>query len=57
MGEGCKHVWTLGPFKMVIQVPDRYCGAYGYIAVEHCKLCGLLRIPEEVRAKEKFTIN
>ena len=48
----CKHDWQQGPFYLKVaatyEEPDYYPPS-GMVKVEHCTLCGLLRLPESLR--------
>ena len=50
----CPHNWVSGPFYVMVAVtyeePDYY-PPQGMIPVEHCTLCGLIRLPEAYRQK------
>lgn len=41
----CDHQWVLGPFYVGISI-DKYSEIHMYKQIQHCKKCGLVRLPE-----------
>lgn len=45
----CDHEWISGPFYIGVWI-DPYADLHAYLQVDHCKLCGVIRLPESHRA-------
>ncbi len=56
----CEHEWTEGPFFIKAAVTyeePRYYPPHGLYRIEHCKLCGFLRLPEGAREYDKANVH
>lgn len=47
----CTHEWVKGPFYIKVAVTyeePRYYSPGGLVNIEHCKKCGVLRLPKDL---------